>query len=143
MSMIKTILHKLCNRETIAYLICGIITTLINIAVFWLCERMGWHVAVSNTVATVAAVSFAYFANKIIVFQSTSWAVKVLIKEISTFITGRFATFAMETILLVLLVDMAGLPSVICKAFTTGLVIVGNYLISKWAVFKKDKNTDR
>lgn len=129
------ILKKLCNRETISYLICGLLTTIVGIAVFWICERAGFFVALSNTISTIGAVTFAYFANKIVVFRSTSWKPALLLKEIFAFITGRFATYVMETLLLVLLVDMMGFDGFICKLFTTVLVVIGNYFISKKAVF--------
>ena len=133
--MIKLIMRKLCNRETIFYLICGILTTIIGIAVFWICERAELYVAMSNTISTAAAVSFAYFANKIFVFRSDSWAMKTVAREVFSFIAGRFTTYLMETLLLVLLVSVIGLPGTLCKIFTTGLVVVGNYLISKKIVF--------
>jgi len=129
------VINKYCNRETISYLICGVLTTIVGIVVFWLCEQAGFHVAVSNTISTVAAVTFAYFVNKIIVFRSNSWDIKVLIREVFAFIAGRFATYVMETLLLVALVDMLGLPGFVCKVFTSVLVVIGNYLISKKAVF--------
>ena len=128
--------QKYYNRETVSYLICGALTTLVGIVVFYLCNNLGLNVALSNTVSTVAAVSFAYFINKIIVFRSASWKAVVLLREILTFITGRLATYVLETLLLILLVDMAGLNAFICKLFTSILVIVGNYLFSKKAVFK-------
>lgn len=133
--MIMKVINKYCNRETISYLICGVLTTIVGIVVFWLCEQAGFHVAVSNTISTVAAVTFAYFVNKIIVFRSNSWDIKVLIREVFAFIAGRFATYVMETLLLVALVDMLGLPGFVCKVFTSVLVVIGNYLISKKAVF--------
>ena len=108
---------------------------LVGIAVFWLCYLSGLHVAVSNTISTVAAVALAYFLNKIFVFRSTSWETAVLAKEVFTFLSGRLATYIMETVLLVLLVDMAGFPGFICKMFTSVLVVIGNYLVSKKAVF--------
>ena len=127
------------NRETIAYIICGILTTAVSIGVFWLCEIYGFRVATSNTISTIAAVTFAYFANKIIVFRSASWKIKVLVREVFTFVCGRLATYVMETALLVVLVDLIGLPGTICKAATSVLVVIGNYLISKKAVFT-DRN---
>ena len=129
-------INKFCNRETITYLICGALTFFLALAVFWLCDRAGMHVAVSNTISTIIAVLFAYIINKIVVFRSGSWNLLFLIREISAFLSGRFATYAGETVLLTLLVDVIGLDSFICKIFTTGLVIIANYLISKKFVFR-------
>lgn len=133
--IINKYFFKYLNRETISYLICGVLTTIVGLAVFWICERTGLHVAVSNTISTAAAVVFAYFVNKIFVFRSASWNPEVLIKEILAFLTGRLASYLTETLLLVLLVDVIGFPGFICKLFTSILVVIANYLISKKAVF--------
>ena len=130
------VLMKHCNRETVSYLICGVLTTLVGIAVFWLCDEAGLHVAASNTLSTIAAVTFAYLVNKIFVFRSRSWAPAVLAKEAAAFVAGRVGTFVAETLLLVALVDWAGLPGFWCKVFTSVLVVIGNYVISKKWVFK-------
>jgi len=131
--------NKLFNRETITYLICGGATFFLSIAVFWLCDRLGMHVAVSNTISTIIAVAFAYIVNKMVVFRSASWKPAFLVREISAFLSGRFATYAGETVLLTLLVDILGLDSFICKLVTTTLVIIANYLISKKVVFRPDR----
>lgn len=134
MEMTK-LLNKFCNRETITYLISGVLTTIAGLGVFWLCVRAGLNVAVSNTVSTAVAVTFAYLLHKVVVFRSLSWAAKTLAKEVAAFLSGRFAVYVMETLLLVLLVDMMNLPSFICKIFTSILVVLSNYVISKKAVF--------
>jgi len=130
-------IQKICNREVISYLICGVLTTIVDLIIFWICERAGLFVAASNTISYIGATIFAYFVNKIFVFLSNSWKPAVLAKEMFLFFSGRFATYVMQTLLLVLLVDIMGFDGFICKVFTTVLVVVGNYFISKKAVFKK------
>ena len=132
-----TTVKKHLNRETVSYLICGIITTIFSIIVFWLCYAIGLHTAASNTISTVLAVLLAYVLNKIFVFRSLSWQIKTLVKEIGSFAAGRLVTYVSETLLLVLLVEVLGLPGFICKVFTTGLVVVANYMISKKWVFNR------
>ena len=136
-ALIKPIIIKHCNRETVTYLICGALTMILSIIVFWLCDVSGFNIAASNTISTAAAVTFAYFANKIIVFRSASWSPAVILREIFMFMTGRFGTYISETLLLIVLVDFIGFPGFICKMFTIVLVIIANYVISKRAVFIK------
>ena len=65
----KKLLQKLINRETLTYLIFGVLTTLVNYVVFWLFDRLlteHW-VLVTNAIAFVAAVAFAYVTNKLFV----------------------------------------------------------------------------
>ena len=68
--MISAIWRKLGNRESITYIICGVLTT----AVDWITHRILWHMGaeyqVSTAVSWVAAVLFAFVSNKFFVFQS-------------------------------------------------------------------------
>ncbi|MCL1997273.1 MAG: GtrA family protein [Turicibacter sp.] len=130
------IFNKYFNRETISYLICGVITTLVSLAVFWLARTFEQTIVVSNTLSTVIGILVAYILNKTVVFRAFSWAFLSLIREFFVFVVGRFGSFVMETLLLMLLVDFLGLPDFICKTFTMVLVVVVNYLISKKAVFR-------
>ena len=128
-------IKKFLNRETISYLICGALTTVIGLGVYALCVHIELGTAVANTISTVLAVIFAYLTNKAFVFQSRAWNIRALIPEFAKFCGVRVATYVAETGLLVLLVDVLHFPSVLTKAFTTALVVVGNYALSKWMVF--------
>ena len=120
-----------------SYLACGVLTTILGFGSFVLFVNLGLGTAFSNTVSTVLAVLFAYFANKVFVFRSACWSIKFLTKEFVKFCSGRFVMFITETLLLILLIDALGLNSTIMKAFTMILVVIGNYCFSKWVVFRK------
>ena len=128
---------KYLNRETISYLICGVLTTLVSFASYVLCVHLGLSTVMANTISNVLAILFAYVTNKIFVFQSPSWALNILVPEFLKFCGARLGTFIVETMLLVLLVDVMNLPSILMKGITTILVVVGNYVLSKWMVFTK------
>jgi len=130
-------MKKYLNRETISYLIFGVLTTIIGLGSFALAVYFGLGTAISNTVSTMLAVLFAYFTNKIFVFHAPGWGLKLLIVEFGKFCGARLITFVAETALLVLLVDILGFNSVIMKGFTMVLVVLGNYILSKWVVFKQ------
>ena len=130
-------MKKYLNRETISYLIFGVLTTIIGLGSFALAVYFGLGTAISNTISTVLAVLFAYVTNKIFVFRAPGWGLKLLIVEFGKFCGARLATFVAETALLVLLVDILGFNSVLMKGFTMALVILGNYILSKWVVFKQ------
>ena len=69
-------------RELIVYFIVGCLTTLVNWAVYAAgVEWGGWSVAVSNTVAWIAAVAFAYITNKVWVFRSFNWSPAYILRE--------------------------------------------------------------
>lgn len=137
MESIKKLILRSFNRETFTYVLFGGLTTLLGISLYWCLIWLGYGVILANTVSTVLAVLFAYITNKCWVFLSTSWHYKTLLRELITFCGGRLATYMGETVLLVLLVDRYKMPSLPCKLLTTVVVVIGNYIISKKAVFNK------
>jgi len=129
-------LSKYINRETISYLIVGALTTLISFVFFVLPVYFGVGTIVSNLISHATGILFAYFANKIFVFRSKGWGTSFVIKEITMFFGTRIGTYVLETALLLLLVDVLGFSGTIMKICTMGLVVVGNYVLGKWVVFR-------
>ncbi|MBO4418303.1 MAG: GtrA family protein [Oscillospiraceae bacterium] len=147
----KKLLRRFLNRETILYLIFGVLTTVINFVIFDRCNAAFGErfVVVSQIIAFVVAVLFAFFTNKPFVFQSKDWSRKTLMKEIPTFFGGRILSFAIETGLVLAARDLlhAGQYTLlgingltVAKAPISVIVVVLNYVFSKVFVFKK-KNT--
>ena len=134
--MIKKTLEKILNKETIRYIIFGGLTTLISIIVYTVCILAGLGVVAANTVSTIVAISFAFCVNKIWVFESKDMSVTTTRKELVKFLVGRGATYLIETGMLFALVEFMGLHPIICKYFTQAVIIVLNYLVSKFLVFK-------
>ena len=129
-------LYKYINRESISYLICGGVTTVIGIGSFAIAMHFGLNTATANTISTVLAVSIAFIFNKVIVFRSLDWSVSAWIKEFAKFCGARAFTFILETAALILLVDRLGFHDLTTKTFTVAMVIIGNYVLSKWLVFR-------
>lgn len=127
-------------KSIIAYGIFGVLTTVINIACY---EVLYSHVhisnVVSNIIAWVIAVAFAYVTNKIWVFESKSLAPKVLLTEIWKFITCRLATGALDLAIMYVGVDLMHGPSMMLKIISNVIVILLNYVASKIIIFKKEK----
>ena len=153
----KNYLKKLVNRETISYLIFGILTTLVNFAVFWLMDD--WFgssskavVMLNNAVAFVAAVLFAYVTNKLFVFESKSWSGKTLLREVPAFFGARLFSFGIEELLLLFSLSVVhagdyvmklGTLSIggvkVAKVLISVVTVVLNYVFSKLFIFKKEK----
>lgn len=75
----KTLIKKFVNKETIVYLIFGILTTVVNYFIFWIFNsRFKVPVLIANVIAFIVAVIFAFITNKIFVFESKSFAPAVL-----------------------------------------------------------------
>jgi len=113
----------------------GGLTTVIGFGSYVLFAYLGLNTALSNTLSTILATLFAFVTNKMLVFRTPSWCATHVVGEFAKFCVARFFTFALETILLVLLVDMLGLHNAAMKAISMIMVITGNYALSKWLVF--------
>jgi len=130
-------LSKLLNKETINYLIFGVLTTIISNVTFNLARYIGFEVFSANLISNVLAITFAFFTNKIFVFESTSWKPLFVLGEIAKFFSTRFIAVFLETVLLVLLVNVLGFNDTLMKMFTSVLLIITNYVLSKWFIFRK------
>lgn len=124
--------------DILTYLVFGVLTTVVNYLVYLpVYNLLGLSAAVSNVVAWVAAVAFAYLTNKPFVFKSHDWSMKTVIPEMSKFVGCRVASGAMETVILLVTVDLLHWNGNIWKLVTNVLVMLVNYFGSKLLVFKK------
>lgn len=125
-------------RDILMYLIFGVLTTIVNYIVFLpVYNWMALSAAVSNAIAWVVAVAFAYLTNKPFVFKSHDWSWKTVAPELTKFVSCRVASGAMETVILLITVDVLGWNGNIWKLITNILVVIVNYFGSKLLVFKK------
>ena len=125
------------HRATVIYLVFGVLTTVVNYAVYLpLYNFAQWPASVCNGVAWVVAVAFAYVTNKLFVFESKSWDSGV-IGELLRFVGSRVVSGAVETVSLLITVDIFGWNGNLMKLLLAVFVIVFNYVLSKFFVFKK------
>lgn len=130
-------------REIIIYVIVGGLTTVVNFVVFYLCKitistdtvlRMN----VSNFIAWVIAVLFAFVANKLYVFNSKSLEKTVVLKEFSGFVAARVFSLGAEVVIMNVGILLLMIPDMICKLFAQVVIVVMNYFFSKFIIFKKE-----
>ena len=136
MELIQTLFEKFVNYETISYLVVGVLTTIISIAVFTGCYRkLKMSTVVSNIISWVIAVAFAYVANKIFVFQSPSWEMAIVIKEIIGFVSARLLTLGFDIAFIYITVDKLHWNDILCKIGSNVVVMIVNYVASKLFIF--------
>lgn len=124
--------------DVITYLVFGVLTTVVNYLVYLpVYNLLGLSAAVSNAIAWVVAVAFAYLTNKPFVFKSHDWSAKTVIPELTKFVSCRVASGVMETVILFLTVDLLHWDGNIWKLVTSVIVVILNYFASKLLVFKK------
>ena len=148
----KKLIHK--YWDVLTYLVFGVLTTVVNYLVAWYCHKiidisvtinnspMDLSGAVSNVIAWVVAVIFAFLTNKPFVFRSHDWSSKVLFPELGKFLGCRIGSLIVETGIIFLTVDLMKWSFMWMKLATNVLVIIINYIGSKLIVFRKEeKNT--
>lgn len=124
--------------DILIYLVFGVLTTVVNYIVYLPCYNLlGFHSSVSNMVAWVVAVAFAFVTNKPFVFRSHDWSAKTVMPELVKFIGTRLGSGAMETVILFFAVDLLQGNGNIWKLVTSVLVVILNYIGSKLLVFRK------
>ena len=129
------------HREGMRYLVFGALSTVLNIVVFAICAKVAnLSTTVSNTIAWIIAVLFAYVTNKIYVFNSKTTGVQDLVREIIAFFGARIVTLIIETVFLWVVIDKLGFNSILMKIISNVIVIILNFVFSKIFIFKKDKN---
>ena len=136
MPIVTKVKTTLLNREVMTYLVFGVLTTALNYAVYFgLRQVISWPIA--NGIAWLVAVEFAYVTNRAIVFRSKG----PYFKEMIQFYLSRLSTLGLESLVLFLMFDLAGAPEWLTKLFANVLVVIGNYILSKWIVFTRSRKT--
>lgn len=121
-------------KEVIMYLIFGVLTTVVNIVVYYImADILHIHYMMGNVVAWFLSVLFAYVTNRTYVFESKSQSI---IKEMISFFGARLATGVMDMMLMWVCVGLHILPDFIAKIVSNIFVIIANYVLSKLVVFK-------
>ena len=133
---LKKLLHK--HYDILVYLVFGVLTTAVNYIVYLPCYNL-LHLSatVSNVIAWAAAVAFAYVTNKPFVFHSHDWSAKTVVPELTKFIGTRLGSGGLETLVLLVFVDMLKGNGNVWKLLTSVLVVALNYIGSKLLVFRK------
>lgn len=137
--MIKFVVEMVKKYKSfIFYAVFGVFTTIVNIVTYNVCyNKFGISNTLSNVIAWILAVAFAYLTNKVWVFDSKSWAWTELKREIIAFVSCRLATGIMDIVIMYISVDIMDMPALLMKIISNVLVIISNYIFSKLIIFKK------
>ena len=126
------------HKEVLLYLIFGGLTTVVSMVTFWLAYNvLGIHELIANIISWICAVGFAYFSNAKWAFESKPATAQERLREIVSFFTGRLATLGVEELLILVFATWLGFNGLIVKLVAQVVVVILNYVISKFFVFKK------
>lgn len=138
----KKLIKKLWNftfhTEAGLYLVFGVLTTVVSLVAFYLCEFSFHKYLLSTVVKNVSGILFAYFTNRGIVFGSKAKGGQKLL-EFVKFTASRLLTFGLDMLISFLMVDKLGMNEYVVGAASTVIVVVLNYVLSKLFVFTKKK----
>ena len=142
MDKLKALLLK--YKEPISYLFFGGLTTVVSWATYALfAGPLALGVMPSNILSWVCAVTFAFVTNKLWVFDSKSWVWPGWLREAAAFVAGRLFSGAVELgglpLLMWLGLDQAlfGIEGFAAKVVISVVVVILNYFLSKFLVFRK------
>jgi len=117
-------------------MLAGLLTTIVAFILYSALIFGGRGVVLANTVSTIVAVFFAYITNKVLVFKALNFSIKNIAKEFAKFSTNRFIVYIIDTVLLIILINILLYDPIFSKVFTSIIVIISNYIGSKKIVFK-------
>ena len=124
-------------REEIKYLFFGSMTTLVNLGTYALLTSFGSSIneVIAEIIAWSASVIFAFFTNKFFVFEHKS--TKHILRELLSFVGARAFSGLVEIGGFALFVSVLHFNDWAVKAALAVFVVIANYVLSKFLIFKK------
>lgn len=142
--VMETKLLKPCNgfyrkhKEKLLYLFFGGLTTVVSLGTFWFVNRvMAQNEHIANVVSWILAVLFAFVTNRIWVFRAKTESKAAFFRQLFGFYGGRLLTLGVEEVLLLIFITWLHFDSMLIKVLAQVVVLVLNYVVSKWFVFSK------
>ena len=126
--------------EIVRYLIVGGLTTVVSLSVYYGCvltfldPENPLQLQAANIISWIAAVTFAFFANRIFVFRSRGAGV---LREAGAFYLARVGTLLMDMCIMFVGVTLMGYSDKVMKLVVQVVVTIANYVFSKLFVFRK------
>ena len=138
MNKIKDLFIK--YKEIINYGIFGVLTTIVNYVSYIIFTRLfSVDMLISNLIAWFLSVVFAFITNKLIVFNSKDLSLKVITSEGSKFMMARVFSLFLDMAILFVMADIMKMNDLIVKIISNVIVIIVNYVLSKFLIFKNNK----
>ncbi len=143
MNLLNKLWYDVRIRKLVRYGFFGVCTTLVNFLMFRLLKDILFiEINISNTIAIITSILFAYVTNKVFVFRSKTPTAKAQLREIISFFSARGVTMLLEiagVFLVHTLLKVDESYSYYTKASLNVIVLVLNFVFSQWFVFKNNK----
>mgnify|MGYP004610106101 CR=1 FL=1 len=138
MKKLKELFKK--YQEIINYLVIGVLTTIVSLLTYYLLvytildPNKALELQCANIISWILSVTFAYFTNRIYVFKTNN---KISLKEAISFYLSRVTTLLLDMGLMYIFVSMLKYNDKLIKLVVQFIVIILNYILSKFIVFKE------
>lgn len=136
----KKLIEKLYGNSVVRYIFFGGCTTMVNLVSFYILRKFRVELNTANIISIILAILFAYVVNSKYVFQDKCESLKAHIQPFCKFIGARLVTMVIEVGGVWLLVSVMGMGDMIGKFLTQFIVLILNYVFSKFFVFTTGKN---
>ena len=127
------------KREMIQYIIWGVLSAVLNVGLFQILILGSVDYRIANLITIIVVKIFCYVTNRIFVFRTPYEGLKVLLKEMMAFIFARGVTSILDYVGVLVLVELVNCREMLSKCIMAVVVVVVNYLFSKFFVFKKKR----
>jgi putative flippase GtrA len=149
--------------ELIRYVVAGALTTLVSLIISYGCyflmaletapvqeelAPVAWviavinsaetlHVAIGNVISWIVAVVFAFWINRWMVFRVKYDNQKARFKAFLQFVSARVVSLLALEVGLAAILNVLGVQNLIGRVIVLVLVMIFNYIASKFWIFKK------
>ena len=125
------------HREILLYLFFGGLTFIISVTTYVFfdvtCEL---NELLANIFSWIIAVLFAYITNRNYVFKVLETDIKMVLRQMWDFFGARILTLILEEFIIYIFITCMNYNTIMIKVIAQIIVILTNYILSKWYVFK-------
>ena len=139
----KQLIKKLYASSVVRYVFFGGCTTLVNQISFYVLRKLRVGLNIANVISIILAILFAYVVNSRFVFQDKCQTLADHIRPFCKFISARLMTMVIEVGGVWLLVAKLGMNDMVGKFATQFIVLILNYVFSKFFVFTTGKKNSK
>ena len=124
-------------RQWILYVVFGVLTTVVNFVAYFVCYQvLEWANVPSTLIAWLLAVLFAFFTNKVWVFDSRYFTLGLVLQEGFRFFSSRAMTGVLDIVIMYVGVDVLAGPAMAWKIGADVIVTILNYVASRFWAFR-------
>lgn len=130
----EPVIEESTGKQAVRYVLWGLISVVVNFGTFFvLYHALSVNYQVANVIAWFLGVQTGFWVDRVIVFRHKS---NTVIQEMLAFYGTRILTFLIESATLWVGISLLSANGTASKVVGQLLAIIGNYVLSKFFIFK-------